>query len=103
MTQVVRVQSDGGVGILFDINQPAIFCQTNDPRFPLDISSGLAATLAALLAEGATLIHMEQDTNRAFTHTIINDQVIYQDGISDPVFNLIMASQAELVAAFAPE
>lgn len=103
MTQVVRVQSDGSVAILFDQNQPAIFCQTNDPRFPPDISSGLAATLAALLAEGATLIHMEQDATRSFTHTIISDVVFYQDGISDPVFNLIMASQAELLAAFSPE
>lgn len=103
MTQVVRVQSDGGVAILFDLNQPAIFCQTDDPRLPQNIASGLAATLAALLAEGASMIHMEQDETRSFTHTVISDVVFYQDGISDPVFNLIMASQTELLAAFSPE
>lgn len=103
MTQLVRVKSDGGVAILFDLNQPAIFCQTNDPRLPQNIATGLAATLAALLAESGTMIHMEQDQYRAFTHTVIADVVFYQDGISDPVFNLIMASQAQLVAAFAPE
>jgi hypothetical protein len=88
---------------MFSDDQPPILCQTSDPLLPQNVASGLSATLAALLAENASMIHMEQDAVRAFTHTVINDQVIYQDGISDPVFNLIMASQAQLIAIFDPE
>lgn len=102
MTQVVRIQSDGRVAVLFALGQPALTFQTNDPLLPPAIASGLAASLAALLAAGASLIHMEHDTVRTFTHTVVAGEVIYEEGIGDPVFGAIMAAQAALVSAFNP-
>jgi hypothetical protein len=46
---------------------------------------------------------MEHETARTFTHTVVAGEVIYQEGISDPVFSAIMAAQAALVSAFNPE
>jgi hypothetical protein len=103
MTQVVRVKSDGSVAVLFALGQPALTFQTDDPLLPTAIASGLAASLAAMSAAGASLVHMEQDATRTFTHTVIDGQVIYQGSISDPVFSAIMAAQAVLVSIFDPE
>ena len=100
MTQLVRLQSDGQAAVLFSLAQPALTFQTDDPRLPPAIAAGLAATLAGLLATGASLIHMEQDATRAFTHTVQAGQVAYADGISDPIFETIINAQATLVSAF---
>ena len=103
MTQLIQIKSNGKVSILFGMDGPTLELEIGNPLIPIDIAANFAITLEEMQTNGISLIHMEQDDYRIFTHTVKAGLVEHQDEISNPLFNNIMNRQDELVNIFKPE
>lgn len=101
MTKVLHIKSNGSITILID--DLTVLTNADDPFLPASVSQLIAFTFASLLAQGASEIHMEQDTFRAFTHTVKGGLVEAQDSITDPVFAAVVAAKADLAAVYDPQ
>lgn len=101
MVKVLNIKSDGSLSIILDAL--TILTSADDPLLPASVAQNIASTFAVLSAQGASEIQMEQDTFRAFTHTVKGGLVEAQDSITDPVFAAVVAAKADLAAVYDPQ
>lgn len=96
MTEYLTINSDGSVVAFF--GDTAVFLNIGDINLPASVAGHLSASYEALTAYGGSMVHMERDAFRQFTHTVKGAQVTHADGISDPVFDLVMAAKDALLS-----
>jgi hypothetical protein len=101
MAKVVNIKAGGALNIILD--DLTVMASVDDPLLPGAVADQLALTFSAMTAQGASELHMEQDTFRVFTHTVKAGLVEAQDGITNPVFAVIVAAKADLVAVYYPQ
>lgn len=101
MTKVLQIKFNGSTTILLD--DLTVLTSADDAFLPASVAQLIAATFASLSAQGASEIHMEQDTFRTFTHTVKGGLVEVQDSITDPVFAAVVAAKADLAAVYDPQ
>lgn len=97
MPKTLSITAEGAVSINFGDN--SLNFALNDPLIPADVASYLNATHAALIGNGASLIHMEQDTYRTFTHIQKAGLVSHAPAITDPAFAFVMNREQQLMDA----
>ena len=95
MPKTLNITAEGKVVVNFGEN--ALIFTLNDPLIPADVASYLNATHAALIGDGASLIHMEQDTYRTFTHIQKAGLVSHAPAITDPAFAFVMNREQQLM------
>jgi hypothetical protein len=101
MIKVLNIKADGSLNII--LGNLNLVTSTDDPLLPASIAQSIASAFASLSAQGASEIHMEQDTFRTFTHTVKGGLVEAQDSITDPVFAAVIAAKADLANAYVPQ
>lgn len=101
MVKLLNIKADGSFNI--SIDDLTVLTSADDLLLPASVAQGVASAFASLSAQGASEIHMEQDTFRAFTHTVKGGLVYAQDSITDPVFAAVVAAKADLAAVYNPQ
>lgn len=101
MVKVLNIKADGSLNIVLD--DLTVITSADDPLLPASVAQSIASAFASLSAQGASEIHMEQDTFRTFTHTVKAGLVEAQDSITDPVFAAVVDAKADLAAVYNPQ